>query len=566
MERFLPFLQRLWHRASASGRLPVAVLVLLLCLSLLRGLQGLNLSDDGFVLSAYTAIFSSPGSVAYSFLYYWLVNAGGLWNWAFGDFGIYSFRVLECIFLALNSFLVYSLARMAGIKRTYAAAAFVLVFSMLYWIEVFEYNTFSGFVDLLMSLFMLKALVRKRLIWMFVAGVVFGLGIFVRLPNAALCALILVLVPFYLYGKDLPLTLKMLGVAVAGTATGVALTFAYMYAMGHLPYFTEAFQTISFLVSDAGNSHSTGSMLYSFFANYARVAACVVAFTVCPALYVLLCSKRCGVKCSPFIVFLLLALHTVAVFICLKNAAFMANAMALASCVYAVFVCRRSPSVVLLACLALTMALFLPLGSDNGIATFGVHNLWLALLFVPFSAVLWLRRHSGRRLVVHLLFFVITLGLFLARNAYGTFLPAYYESGTRIDDVCLVNDSTGNVLTDSNTASDVRGILAAVGKETAEGDTVLILGDVPMLHYLTRTVPYLRNPWPWIFGEGYCRRQLHGVRSVGGALPVVVFARKDMLPVDGRYQLFRDFLDDNGYSAAYLNEAFVLFVPPSRAD
>ena len=152
------------------------------------------------------------------------------------------------------------------------------------------------------------------------------------------------------------------------------------------------------------------------------------------------------------------------------------------------------------------------------------------------------------------------------RNAYGMFLPAYYESGTRIDDVCLVNDSTGNVFTDSNTASDVRGILAAVGKETAEGDTVLILGDVPMLHYLTRTVPYLRNPWPWIFGEGYCRRQLHGVRSAGGALPVVVFARKDMLPVDGRYQLFRDFLDGNGYSAAYLNEAFVLFVPPSRAD
>ena len=566
MERFLPFLQRLWHRASASGRLPVAVLVLLLCLSLLRGLQGLNLSDDGFVLSAYTAIFSSPGSVAYSFLYYWLVNAGGLWNWAFGDFGIYGFRVLECIFLALNSFLVYSLARTAGIKRTYAAAAFVLVFSMLYWIEVFEYNTFSGFVALLMSLFMLKALVRKRLIWMFVAGAVFGLGIFVRLPNAALCALILVLVPFYLYGKDLTLTLKMLGFAVAGTVTGVALTFAYMYAMGHLPNFTEAFQTISFLVNDAGNSHSTGSMLYSFFANYARVAACVVAFTVCPALYVLLCSKRCGVKCPPFIVFLLLALHTVAVFICLKNAAFMANAMALASCVYAVFVCRLSPSVVLLACLALAMALFLPLGSDNGIATFGVHNLWLALLFVPFSAVLWLRRHSGRRLVVHLLFVVITLGLFLVRNAYGMFLPAYYESGTRIDDVCLVNDSTGNVFTDYNTASDVRGILAAVGKETAEGDTVLILGDVPMLHYLTRTVPYLRNPWPWIFGEGYCRRQLHGVRSAGRALPVVVFARKDMLPVDGRYQLFRDFLKDNGYSAAYSNEAFVMFVPPSRVD
>lgn len=79
-------------------------------------------------------------------------------------------------------------------------------------------------------------------------------------------------------------------------------------------------------------------------------------------------------------------------------------------------------------------------------------------------------------------------------------------------------------------------------------------------------MPYLRNTWPWIFGEGYCRRQLGSVRSAGGALPVVVFARKDMMPGDGRYQLFREFLKDNGYSAEYSNDAFVLFVPPSCAD
>ncbi|GEM_PF-1394981 len=566
MERYLSFLQRLWHRASASGRLPVAVLVLLLCLSLLRGLQGLNLSDDGFVLSAYIAIFSSPGSVAYSFLYYWLVNVGGLWNWAFGDFGIYGFRVLECVFLALNSLLVYSLAMTAEIKRIYAAVALVFVFSMLYWIEVFEYNTFSAFAALLMSLFMLKALVRKRFIWMFVAGVVYGFGIFVRLPNAALCALILVLIPFCLYEKDLQLTFKMLGFAVAGTATGVALTFAYMYAMGHLPYFTEAFETISFLVNDAGNSHSTGSMLYSLLANYARVAMCFVAFSFCPVLYVLLCRQKWSGKIFLFLTVLLLAVHVFSVFLCLRNAGFIMNAMAIASCVYAVYVCRSSSSVVYLACLALGMALFLPLGSDNGIATFGVHNLWLALLFVPLSAALWLRRHSGRHLIVHLLFVVITSGLVLARNAYGTFLPAYYEGGTRADDVCLVDSSAGNVLTDAKTSSDVRGILTAMDRTTAEGDTVLTVGDIPLLHYLTRTVPYLRNTWPWIFGEGYCRRQLGSVRSAGGALPVVVFARKDMMPGDGRYQLFREFLKDNGYSAEYSNDAFVLFVPPSCAD
>ena len=51
-------------------------MLLLAAYTLLRAAQGLNLSDDGFVLTAYAEVFAAPGSVAYMFLYYWTVVAG----------------------------------------------------------------------------------------------------------------------------------------------------------------------------------------------------------------------------------------------------------------------------------------------------------------------------------------------------------------------------------------------------------------------------------------------------------------------------------------------------------
>lgn len=55
------------------------VVIVLLILALLRALQGFNMCDDGFNLSGYRLVFSSPGSINYLFLFYWLINVGGLW-------------------------------------------------------------------------------------------------------------------------------------------------------------------------------------------------------------------------------------------------------------------------------------------------------------------------------------------------------------------------------------------------------------------------------------------------------------------------------------------------------
>lgn len=565
MKHLLLSVRQVWRRLGQSRNIVPATVILLTALLLLRALQGFNASDDGFVLSAYALAFTSPGSVAYSFLYYWLVNIGAAWNAVFHGLGIYGFRVFECAVLALNSLLVSHVCGMANIRKWCVATALVLAYSRLYWVEVFEYNSASGLVASLIVLLMMTAFTRRSPKWMLFAGAAFGFGVFVRLPNAALGLLLLGIIPYSRLANYPPRTLKMTLFAVIGALTGIAATLAYMSAMGHLPHFKDALADALFLVGTPENSHSSCNMLLSVARNYVIAAACLAALAACPAIYSVLSAKSGRVRGGRFAMALLITAHLLAVVKCLPYNLFMLNGLCLAACLYVGYVRRHDMPVACLSALALLAAVLLPLGSDGGIGTFGIHNLWLAMPFVPCAAVLWLRQFKGERLAVNSAFVSSAFALMLAYNTYRTFMPAYYEQGTRLDDVCNISHPLAGIYTDAKTAHDINGLLAAMRTETAEGDTLLVLGHAPMIHYLTLTSPYLGNPWPWIFGADYCRMRQTCAHRDGNELPVVVAVRADISRGDSLSKWAWGFLTDGQYTAAYQNSTYTLYLPPRKA-
>lgn len=282
-------------RALSWRPLPLVIMLLLAAYTLLRAAQGLNLSDDGFVLTAYAEVFAAPGSVAYMFLYYWTVVAGGAWNAVAGGLGIYGFRLLECVVLAANGVLAARLSTGAGGRWLYAALGLVVLYARLNWIEVFEYNTFTALVTLVVVALMMRALMRRSCAWMFAAGVALGLDVFVRLPNVCLGMLIVVLVPYYRRCRDGRLAVGLLLVAVGGAVAGVALTVGCMALAGHLGYFAEALGHAAFLSADPDNSHGAGSLLLAVGRNWALYALGFGLAALCPVLS-LLVEGRVGSK------------------------------------------------------------------------------------------------------------------------------------------------------------------------------------------------------------------------------------------------------------------------------
>lgn len=553
-------------RKLLSEKKSVAIVAAaLIVFSLLRGMQGLNVYDDGFVLTAYRQVFSSPGSVSYLFVYYWLIIAGGLWDMLFGGYGIYGFRVLECMLLALNMFLVWRLLR-SFMKPSMVIVGFMLIFSMIRFVEVFEYNTFSGFAALLSVNLLVSALNRRSAGLMFVAGTVLGLGFFIRLPNVLLSVLALVFIPYsrYVPSHDGPSALRLFACAVSGCLSGIAVTFCFMLAMGHIPYFVEGVKGMLALSGYDDNTHEAGQMLYVFAGNTVQMCLRFAVMSLCPLLSMMMFRRLRGgmllrVGCLAIVV-----LHVVLLFCFNTVPLYVVNALSVSSCLYVIYVKKNEPSVIYTAFLALLVSFLLPLGSDRGILTFGVHSLWLALPFVPYAVSLWLSRFKGTERRHLTVIMSVTLGFVLARGLYDNFRPAYYEKGNRLEDIHSVDYPKINVCTDKDTAAELESLLDAMRAEVQPGDTTLFFGDMPMLYYITDTRPWLRNPWAWIFGYGYCLRQINIARKYGYGLPVVVCTREELYGEDRRSSLFRSFIYDNRYALRHIGKRYVMFIPPEN--
>lgn len=539
------------------------VVIVLLILALLRALQGFNMCDDGFNLSGYRLVFSSPGSINYLFLFYWLINVGGLWNMLFGEFGIYGFRVLECIILAANTFFVWRLVH-SFIKPAAINIGFMMAFSMLQWIEVFDYNAFSSFSAYLSILIIVPALLRNNRFLTYLSGFVLGLSFFVRLPNVSYCLLSVVFIFHYCYLPcgNKSLTFKLLFTAVLGCLSGVFVTFCYMYFMGHLFYFLEAVDEMFFLAGNTENTHGSGTMFRVLIYNNAHICLRFVLMSLCP-LFTVVAFRRFGKsRWLRFICFVLLVLHLLLLIIFNTVPLYVTNAMAISACLYVAYVKQHEPAIVYTSILAMLTVLVLPLGSDGGVITFGAYSLWLALPFVPYAVSLWLDRFEGALRKQLMILMLATFGLYAARNIYNIYGPAYYEKSNRMEDVYAVEYPRVNVYMDKKTAVELDTLLDVLKTKVEPGDTTMFMGDTPMLYYITDTRPWLRNPWAWIFGYDYCVRQLDIVRKAGEKLPVVVCERVDLEGKDKRSALLQSFLTANEYVSYYAGTRFLIFLPP----
>lgn len=553
------FFKKVWNRVIHSRYSQPIVLISLLAMALLRALQGLNMADDGFVLTAYKLVFTAPESVCYMFLYYWLINIGGIWDMAFGSWGIYGFRILECIILVGNVALIISILHKL-IPRWAILSGIVLTCMNIPWIEVFEYNSFSSFIAILAIVCIIKALGKGNWKWMFLAGVWEGLNIFVRLPNICMCLFVMVLLPYYHYTRNKQLALRLACINIIGVAAGVLFTIGYMAAMGHIPLFMKALHDMALLANGKESSHGIWQLAFSNFYIYGKTgwylciqALCFLASWLCIKK---IQSQKIVILCCTLII----GAYFSILWFYIRELLLLINGLALISCIGIIYLKRDRPELVYYATLGLLMAVLLPQGSDGGILTIGIHSLWAAMPLVPYAIALAIQRVKTIRVQKMIRIFVAVLSCVIGiKLGIIIWEPGYYEHGTRLDDVCRIRYPLANVLTDKETAAGIEGVLRVLSDKATDNDTVLVAGDIPLLHYLTSTLPYLHNPWPWIFGDEYLTAKLYEIKTHSSHLPIVVCKQKDFISTDKRYLSLHSFLKKNNYSIVYNEAGYIIF-------
>lgn len=250
-----------WMKESLLLLFLVTVVI---AFALPRSLFGMDMEDEGWLLTAYQNIFSHPSSVSYNFLYYNGIVAGGIWNLLFGQYGLVAFRVMHVLLEVLKALLVYFLLRKYCNKYTIAVG--FIIYEIVFNAYTFtDHNQVSALLCLLAIFFIVKSLEQNKWLYMLVGGAAVGINVFTRIPNIAFCALILVLVVYWIDTHNHRETLYLFLSAIGGFIIGCLMEMMLMCCLGHFNIFVDNIACGLSASGDADSTHNLASMGKMYF-------------------------------------------------------------------------------------------------------------------------------------------------------------------------------------------------------------------------------------------------------------------------------------------------------------
>ena len=504
------------------------------------GLQGFDMADEGWSLTGHQQIFNDPESVEYLFLYYLTHLIGGVWNYLFGWGGIYSFRLLTSIVLTLTSLIIWRLLRPYFNSWSIVVGIWASFFCSYYGIMIFYHNYLSAFLSVCAATTLFKAVKNYDWRWMIISGIILGCNVFARLPNISLITLVFLLIPFYIYNRNINKAIFLLLSGSGGFLIGLVFIILRMLLLGHVHIYMNAINSGLSASSSADSTHNLGTMAITYLNVYKSI------FTT-------------GYHNNTHTIYLLCSLGWLWV-VCSQ---------------------RYNREYVYIATIAIIILHTLPIGSDFGINNMGENSLYLAVpiltgfVWKEINTISDIRLHRCGSVIA-----IILIAFFYIRGAKQILYQCYFDDGPRWKKTYMIDATLATTFTTERKRLLLNSLLHELSKYTKKDDYVLCFQNSPSLHFLTCTRPYLYNPWVWTYDSKNMEYQFQRAEQEHSQLPVIVrdksimpqwykydpnwnnvFAEETYLHKNKKIKLFNDFVIRHHYNLIWENEVFQILLP-----
>src|SRR5450432_5299 len=571
--------------------------------------QGLDLSDEGFLSTFYSHIFSDPASVSYCFMFWFTGIIGGAWTKLFSPLGLLGIRLGGAVVNTLTVLLTYRLLK-NYLKPAYLKLGLLLVvLSLNNDIKVLNYNTISSLFYVIIIGLLFTGLSKRQAWKIFFSGFFVGLNIFVRTPNILGLGLIFGIIYYnYLNSRPLVNILNQILIFISGCLAAVCFSILIMYWMGHLTIFLNSMKLLLALEKGVNNPEVQGGyglfrLLDMFRSNivvalkYTLIPAAIVSGVVLTYNQVDNKSKMSRfifnviVFSGLFILLFFILNHKIDHFSML----FFTNGLILctAACM---FYASAEKEIKLLFFFGCFFLLSYPLGSSDGVFTAGRYCLWIALpitidyLFKIRSTNLTIaisrdKKEYAIKLWVSARQLTVTKWLLTGTLAFAGFYYVYYypffDRKNRVQmRYSLTSNKLKGIYTTKGRADVFNELLAESAKYMKANDYVIAYDNIAMFYYATGTIPLLTNPLPAVYSTDLFKSDLNSIYERSKILPPVIMQKiatvgpaskwpEELLPGDyakternlDRNIILDSFLTKNNYKEVWSNKAFKILLP-----
>lgn len=557
-----------------AALIPTALGLAIFFWSALFAFQGLDFTDLGFSLVTYQQFYSAPETNAY-FMLNWLTGFIGHWVGETLGGTVLAYNLSASLTFALTGVIAYfGLQLVFGRSWTIASSVFIaFLFSTKANENWISYNNLTALFFTAGAVMLLYGLYRERLLWVVIAGCILGANLFIRFPNLLGIGLVLAVV-LHGFSQRWPWKKRFnWSVAfVGGYFIGIFLTAMLLMLHGHTEMHLQSVQGIFVKAVDDSSTHS-GSMLIRLFLRDHLYALVLATLVMSAGLAMLRFITQRAHWISTLVVVVCALLLAVA-FGVIESWKWAVPGILYFGLLWIAFKeWQPRPQVALLAFLALSILILVPLGSSNGIrnATYG-HWLALPLLLAwlwkggPDVALPLVSLAPARRLAA------TTLGLTLITySLVSSWFYSYRDSSNRLTLTHAINHPLlAGTRTTAERAQVVGQLLDAVRNWVKPGDIVLAYPSMPTFHFVTETRSWLDNPWPVLYGSTEIERRLAKKKAELALPPIVVrslgdtrnrvwpvnFERdKGVIEAAAEASLDR-FVQDSGYTVVWANDFF----------
>ena len=442
---------------------------------LLMSLQGVDNTDVGFCNTFYQAIFKSPDSNEFNYIYYLTGLVGGIWEYYFGKFGLVGFRFLETMTLAASIYMLYSIYKEKMSKnQSVAAIGLSMLFPVI--IVTFHYDTLSYLFITVSAYMYSKSFVRSNpYIWLFFSGIFIGLNFFARIVNLSFC--ILALIPLFINNLPIKQKAQLCISMIGGMIVGATIIIIIMVLCGHISYYlaglNEAFATL-----DRTNAtHSKGEMIFRYIKSLKNVV-----LQICILGVIAFATYHNAKKKSQYKKYIKVLLY-ICIFIVTQTSLVYLTTLAASLIIIILesFNLRKAKeenSNNQIAIFLLTATLCFPMGSDIGLQ--GIFN-WCAGLLI-FPAIYYYKYIKEKSLIAltKVTYISIIIGAIIKMSycAYGETLP-------RTKCWTMIQTSRLNVMSDTLQAKHYQKAIAAIKHFSEKEQNLLLTNQAAQLYYAT---------------------------------------------------------------------------------
>lgn len=569
-----------------------------------NAIHGFDLTDEGFLLSLYQwfnkDINYAQGAGGYPLTCY----LGSILNDICSDCGILGMRLWGILIVTITEIITFLYLKKYFPNMIILLGLLIQVMFLAGDPKPFGYNTLTAFLCILAIILLIEGILYNRKPWIFFAGILLGINVFVRIPNIA--CLSFLIIPFWANNTSFTdiqfhKPIKMAILALIGFIIGMISVLLLMIHVGAGTLITDLISSI-FGMLNGTSTHASSSMLSKYISNYILSIECLIVFAIATLIsaYGMSLKKKWLRPFLFFISFIFLWLTTYKSCNELGDTIVaLMNGLGIIGCCYYLDKGTRLRTISLSFIL---FSLILPLGSDQGFQTMWVGT-WLSLP-VGLCGLYELTGHTlgeGYKCII----------LFqrdhdpLAKKNYSLSIPslrtsyiictviliiavgakiekhAYYDPDSKYSMNASIHSlKAKGIKTSQKRAEIINSLLLELKKYINTNDEILVYDSSPLIYYLTQTKPYAGINWPCLFyGANYVDK-FTSAEKKSSHRPVLVLqhyrsSNEWSEPLDYYYstkenksfssiemsQKIIDFINQNHYHAVWTNQYYEILLP-----